>query len=174
MPTFDFEGYQDEALSFWRRRVVRRMTAGFAGLLVVILYGWLGYIWLGWSPSDSLYMVAITVSTVGFTEVQPLESGAERFHTMSIIAFGTLAVAYTVGNFLAFLTEVDLQQFLGHQRVRRRIEELNGHTIVTGYGRMGSLLCTEMTATSQPFVLIERDPGRIAELERQGYPLHYR
>lgn len=45
------------------------------GLLVVLLVGTVGFMYLEeMSPVDSLYMTVITLSTVGFGEVNPLHS----------------------------------------------------------------------------------------------------
>ena len=82
----------------------------------------LGY-W-GWEPFDALFMVVITISGVGFGEVRPMGSSAERIHTMLIIGLGMLAVGYTIASFIQFLTEGEIQRLVGHQRMRRQIELL--------------------------------------------------
>jgi voltage-gated potassium channel len=74
-----------------------------------------------------------------------------------------------VAGFLQFVTEGEIQRVLGHQRVRRQIETMAGHIIVAGFGRMGSLVCEELAAAGEAFVLIEQSPDRVAEIERRGY-----
>lgn len=144
--------------SFWQRNSVRRMLTGFSAVASVVVLGVLGYISLGWAPFDALFMVVITISGVGFGEVRPMGSSAERIHTMLIIGLGMLAVAYTLAGFVQFLTEGEIQRLLGRQRMRRQIETLRGHTIVAGFGRVGTLVCEELTAAELPFVVIERRP----------------
>src|SRR3954454_20883510 len=153
---------------FWQRSSVRRILLGFSAVFAVIGLGVLGYVALGWAPFDALFMVVITISGVGFGEVRPMGSSAERIHTMLVIALGMVAVAYTIAGFVQFLTEGEIQRLLGHQRMRRQIELLSGHTVVAGFGRVGSLVCTELTAAEMPFVVIERATDRVAEIERQG------
>jgi voltage-gated potassium channel len=53
--------------------------------------------------------------------------------------------------------------------VKRQIEGLRDHTIVAGLGRMGSLVCAELEAAGETFVLIERNPQRAPEIERRGW-----
>src|SRR4051812_2564449 len=154
---------------FWQRGSVRRITVGFMAVFAVIGLGVVGYVSLGWSPFDALFMVVITISGVGFGEVRPMGTTAERVHTMLVIFLGMTAVAYTLAGFIQFLTEGEIQRLLGHQRMRRQIETLSGHTIVAGFGRVGSLVCDELTAAEIPFVVIDRAPERVAEIERQGY-----
>jgi voltage-gated potassium channel len=155
--------------SFWRRSSVRRLVIGFATVLAVVVLGTLGYIMLGWTPLDALFMVVITISGVGFGEVRPMGSTAERVHTMLIIALGMIAVAYTVAGFVQFLTEGEILRLLGHQRMRRQIEEMSGHTVVAGFGRVGSLVCDDLAAAEVPFVVIERSPEKVGEIEGRGF-----
>src|SRR5205807_1593556 len=119
-----------DELTFWRRRSVRRMVLGFSAIFSVIVLGVVGYMVMGWSAFDALFMVWITISGVGFGEVRPMSSSLERIHTMLVIAFGMLAVAYTLAGFVQLLTEGEIQRLLGHQRVRRQIETLQNHIIV--------------------------------------------
>ncbi|MBV8557160.1 MAG: potassium channel protein [Planctomycetaceae bacterium] len=155
--------------SFWRRSSVRRLVIGFATVLAVVVLGTLGYIMLGWTPFDALFMVVITISGVGFGEVRPMGSTAERVHTMLIIALGMIAVAYTVAGFVQFLTEGEILRLLGHQRMRRQIEEMSGHTVVAGFGRVGSLVCDDLAAAEVSFVVIERSPEKVGEIEGRGF-----
>jgi voltage-gated potassium channel len=133
-----------------------------------MIYGVAGYVVCGWHPFDALFMVVITVSGVGFGEVLPLDNLPLRVHTMIVIAAGLVAVAYTVAGFVQFVAEGEIQHLLGQERVRRQIETLQDHTIVVGYGRMGSLLCQDLKAADVPFVLVDNSPTRAADLERLG------
>jgi voltage-gated potassium channel len=96
-------------------------------------------------------------------------SPAERVHTIFVIATGGIAVGYTVASLVALLTEGEIRRALGHQRMRRQIEGLSGHTIVAGFGRIGSLVAEELAAGGRTFVLIERSGDRIPDIERRGF-----
>src|SRR5262249_1441883 len=148
-----------------RRRAVRRILFGFAAIQLVMLYGILGYLAMGWSFFDALYQVVITISGVGFGEVRPLTSMAARIHTMAIIGLGISSVAYTLGAFVQFLTESELLGYFGHQRMMRQIQALSRHTIIAGFGRVGALVCEELAAADQPFVVVELEHERAAEIE---------
>src|SRR4051794_9337189 len=94
---------------FWQRRSVHRMLIGLAWVGVIVVLGTLGYVAMGWSAVDALYMVVITISGVGYGEVRPMASTPERIHTMIVIALGIVAMAYTVAGFLQFLTEGEIR-----------------------------------------------------------------
>ena len=51
-----------------------------------------------------------------------------------------VAVAYTLAGFVQLLTEGEIRNYLGRQRMKRQIESLKGHTIIVGFGRVGVLV----------------------------------
>jgi voltage-gated potassium channel len=157
------------APSFWRRRSVRRVMHGILAEMIVVLYGVLGYVVLGWTPFDALYMVVITISGVGFGEVRAMGSTAERIHTMIVITFGMVVVGYTLGRFIQFLTEGEIEDLVGHRRMRRQIEKLEGHTVVAGFGRVGALVCDGLVAAEIPFVVIENDKALVPDIESHAF-----
>jgi voltage-gated potassium channel len=144
------------------------MVYGFSAIAVVAIYGTAGYLPMGWCTLDEIYQVVITISGVGFNEVRPLSSVLLRLHTMAMIGMGMLSVAFTLGSFVQFLAESEILDYLGHQRMMRRIDDLSRHTIVAGYGRVGTLVCDELAERDQPFVVIELSSERSLELERRG------
>lgn len=159
-----------DELPLWRRPSVRHIGYGLAALATVYCLGVVGYLVQGWDVLDATYMVAITISTTGFTEVRPLATPALRIHTMAIIGLGTLSVAYLVGACLQLVTEGEILRLLGSRDLRRRLLMLDHHAIIVGFGRMGSLVCEELAAAHVPFVVIEQDAHLIAELQRRRFP----
>jgi voltage-gated potassium channel len=151
------------------RAAVRRIIFGFAAIGVVAIYGVAGYLAMGWSLLDAVYQVVITISGVGFGEVRPLTSTPARFHTMAIIGMGILSVAFTLGAFVQLLTETEILGYFGRQRMKKDIKMLSGHTIVAGYGRVGGLVCEELAAREQPFVIVELSPERAAMAGARGF-----
>jgi voltage-gated potassium channel len=138
-------------------------------MLGVLGLGVCGYLAAGWSLGDAIYMIVITLSTVGFTEVRPISGAWLRLHTTLVIVFGYIAVSYTLAGLVALLTEEELRRYLGTQRVKRQIEALRDHVIVVGLGRMGTQVCAELESRGTPFVVIDRDAETIEALERRGW-----
>ena len=153
----------------WQRSSFQRIVRGAGSVGVVMVFGVLGYVYYGWTWFDALFMVVITISGVGFGEVRPLASSGERIHTMMVIGFGLLAMAYTVAGFVQYLTEGEIRNYLGQQRMRRQIAALTAHTIIVGFGRIGLLVAEELRSSQGAFVVVEKAADRIAELERRGY-----
>jgi len=117
---------------------------------------------------DALYMVMITISSVGFTETSQL-SPALQVYFILLILVGMSAVGYTLGGLLQMMTAGELQRAMELRRMSRDISQLSGHVILCGYGRMGQILAAELKRQQQPLVVLERDSGRAAECEEAGY-----
>lgn len=167
MPTL--EHIKHEIALYWQRSSIRRIVTGIAAVVGVFIFGVGGYVANGWTAFDGLFMVAITISGVGFGEVNPLTTSGLRWHTMLVIAAGLVSVGYTLAGFLQFLTEGELQRLLGHSRMRRQIDLLDGHIVVAGFGRVGSLVCEELKKADVPFVIVELASERTAEIEALGF-----
>lgn len=136
-----------------------------AGVVVLAVYGYMEL--EGWSMSDSIYMVIITLSTVGFGEVQPLSSEG-RMLTSFLILAGVGNFAFILGAFSQLLVEGKFFHFIGSRRVVKTISKLKGHCVVCGYGRIGSVVVDEIIAEAQDVVVIEHDPEAVKKLQEEG------
>lgn len=142
------------------------LRVGFALIIGVIVFGTVGYTVVeGWSIFDSFYMTVITISTTGFRELRPLTVPG-RVLTILLIIFGVLAIAYTGGRAVQLLLET---QYFRRRKMNRQIDELNGHYIICGYGRMGKVICEDLAHNNVPFVVIENNSKKIEELLASGY-----
>ena len=135
----------------------------------VIVTSTLGYIVLGWSPLEAFYMVIITVFAVGYGEVLPVNSVAAHVWTMIVILSGWSAVVFTLGGVIKSVTEGELQRARETVRKQRIMEKLCDHVIICGYGRMGQTLAAELAENAVPFVIIDREEERAAQIEADGY-----
>lgn len=146
-----------------------RIRTGVALFAITIITAVIGYILLGWPILDAIYMVVITIFGVGYGEVQPLETPAERIFTIFVIVAGTSSVVYIVGGFVQMVTEGELNRALDTQRKSRTIAKLNGHVIICGYGRIGQVLAQHLDHAQQPFIILDSNPERVASAEARGY-----
>jgi voltage-gated potassium channel len=147
--------------------VVRRRLA-FAGALLVLVTvgGTLGYHRMGqgqWSLQDCAYMVIITLTSVGYAEVLPLQDvEGGRLFTMALLVGGTGMSLYFLSALTAFIIEGDLRAALWRRKMERKLSELTGHFVVCGAGRTGRYVVDELVETGTTVVVVER---REAELD---------
>lgn len=148
-------------------RHVRLAGALFLSVLVV---GFFGYTFLtGASAIDAAYMTIITITTVGYGEVIELDA-AGRVFTMGLLVAGVGAVTYGAIAGVEFLVEGHLGRYIERRRMHARIEELDQHVIVCGYGRTGRQVVDRLARDDIPHVVVESDRAKAAALEAYGIP----
>jgi voltage-gated potassium channel len=151
------------------RRIRQELIGGVVALISVMLIGVLWYRLVeGWRWVDSAYMTAITLSTVGFMEVQPLGDRGRLF-TISLIAMGLVSIGYIVNRFTDAIIEGYFQDELKSRRQRRLIETLSEHYIICGFGRTGRQIAHEFKAEGIPFLVIDAS----MEVVQQAQQLEY-
>ncbi len=137
-------------------------------LIIVVLLaiclvagGTVGYMVIeGWTVLDSVYMTVITLSTIGYGEVNPV-SQPGRIFTLALIVLGVGFFLYVIGNVVQFLVEGRIRLVLGRHKLDKQISQLNNHYIVCGYGRMGRAFCRYLIQRGLKFVVIEKNADRI-------------
>jgi voltage-gated potassium channel len=135
---------------------------------LLLAAGTLGYLLIErMSFLDALYMTVITITSVGFDEVQPL-SAAGRIFTIALILGGVGTLAYALTRAAEALLESGLFR---RGKMLMDIARLSGHVIVCGYGRMGRAVASKLRAQGAACVVIERDPALVEELGA-GHVLH--
>jgi voltage-gated potassium channel len=145
--------------------------AGFAAslLLTIIVGGTLGYTIIErWPVWDAFYMTVTTVATVGFREVHPLSFAGQVF-TIGLIFCGVGTAFYCATLLASSLVEGGLHRRFEQHRFTRMLEQLEGHFILCGYGRIGGIIAEELVRQHVPFIVIERDPGRMQKVLDRGW-----
>ena len=117
---------------------------------------------------DALYMVIITVFTVGYGEIRPINTPAFDAITISLIVFGCTGIIFLTG---ALVQLHHPQPASTRSWALKRMNCTNrssskGHVIVCGFGRFGSVLARSLTATSAGL----RHPRRERSARRRGPP----
>jgi voltage-gated potassium channel len=151
------------------RLALRRVQGAILALVIIATVGVLGYmVFEGWSFADALYMTVITLTTVGYREVRPLDTSAQLW-TMALLITGVGTLFYAAVSSVEFVVEGTIRGYFGRRRMERAISKLSGHHILCGYGRVGHQVAKEFAADGVPFVIIEQDPETVEECSAEGY-----
>jgi len=137
-----------------------------SGLLLT--FGTVGYMIIeGFSLLDALFMTVITLTTVGYGEVRPLDE-AGRLFTIVLIMMGAGFVAYNLAYFTQLLLDGNLLELYRRRKVRRQLELLRNHYVICGYGQMGQIVTRELIRNNVPVVVIENDEATVMRLQEKG------
>jgi voltage-gated potassium channel len=148
------------------QHAVRRLRTAIGALVLAVLIGVAGYRIIEHIPwFDAYYMSLVTLSTVGFGEVIPL-SHTGRVFTSFLIIFNIGFFAYAISTITSILTDGDIHAFFQDYKMMERIKKLQNHTIVCGFGRHATEVCKELSKENLPFMVLETDPAKIEQLQR--------
>jgi len=134
----------------------------------LLLLGTVGYMALEQlSLIDALYLTVTTVSTVGYGDVVA-KSNAGRLFTIALILFGVGSAFYVFTSVFQVVLEGKLRDVLGRRGMQRRIENLSGHVIVCGAGRVGNVVMERLQQDKALFVVIDQDAAVWQSLVEKG------
>ena len=145
---------------------IRRRALLAGGLLgVVLVGGTAAYYYIGGGKAtliDSLYMVVITIATIGYGEVVDLShSPGGRVFTMFLSFAGIGIMTYIMMSLTAFVVEGELNEAFRRRKMEKRIEKLSDHYIVCGADGVGSHVARELLVTKRPYVVVDVDREKI-------------
>lgn len=138
-------------------------------MVVIVLAATVAYMFAGWSLPDAIYMVLLTVFTVGYREVRPVDTALLRAITIGTIVLGCTGMIMVTGTLVQVLTFSQIQRFLGTNRLKTDINRLKNHVIVCGFGRIGVMLAKDLAAGGVAFVILDRDEARLSQARSLGY-----
>ncbi|MFD2828838.1 potassium channel family protein [Leeuwenhoekiella polynyae] len=126
--------------------IVSMLAMGVFGFRFFAEYTW----------TDAVYMTMITISTVGFGEVQPLNDTAKIF-TVILILVSVVVLGYAISIITEYILSRSNFELIKQRSVQKKIDKLNNHVIIVGYGRNGKQAAQKLMTYHKPFVIIELD-----------------
>ena len=150
-----------------RERQFKHIVIGFLMLGTAVLVGIIGFmIFEEFTFTEAFFMTIITISTVGYEEVHPLDNTGMLFTSILIIfSFGIFL--YVVTSFTRFLVEGVFRNYFKDNKVKKRIRKLSGHVIVCGYGRNGRQGVIELMDHKKKFIIIENNQKILDEIREE-------
>lgn len=149
------------------------LRAALLLLLLEIILGVVGYIALeDYNFPDAFYMVVITISTVGFSEIEPL-SEAGRIFTSGLIFVNIGVFAYLLATFSYYIIEGEIFKRMHLNQIEERINKMEGHVILCGFGKYGKEISSSLALHGTPYVIIENDPEKIEIIQQTDSDILY-
>jgi voltage-gated potassium channel len=128
-------------------------------VVAVLTFGTVGYVVVGLGPFDALYQTAITISTVGYGEIGPADEvdRAYRIFTLVLVLVAASSVVYTASVLVETLVEGTINDSFRRRRMQHRVDRLQDHVIVAGWGRVGRSIARYARRQGRPVVALEQD-----------------
>ena len=138
----------------------------FVALLLIGTFGYMVFentgFWMG------LYLTIITVFTVGYGDIVPVHDSG-RIFTVFLVITSVSFVFYVFSKITETMIEGELRGLYKRRKMHRQISRLKEHYIICGFGRIGKEICRILQEYKRPFVVIEKDPVEIKNLEELQY-----
>lgn len=152
----------------FRFRLFAKVYYAIGIIVAIIFIGTFGFMWIeGWTFVEAFYMTIITITTVGFGEVHPLDTGGRMFAIGLILtSFGTFA--YAISAITTYLVGGEYRVYFREYKSRKEVDKLENHTIICGYGRVGKQAALELEAHNKPYVVVEKDDDAVLDLKTHG------
>jgi len=132
-----------------------KINTAISLLILLFFTGVFGFkLMSGYSWVDAVYMTVITVTTVGFGEVQPLDPQAKIF-TVFLILTSVVIVGYAFKIITEYIISRNDISELKHKKMQKQIDSLSNHIIICGFGRNGKQAAKKLIMHKRSFVVIE-------------------
>lgn len=142
------------------------VTASFI-MLIIFTLGSTGYHFIeDMTWFEGLYMTFITISTIGFTELQTL-SNEGRVFTMMIFVTGIGVISYIASQTTQLIFEGEI---FYKRAMQKRLEKMEQHYIICGYGRIGHRIAEVLKDAGLPLVVVENRASSIERLKNDKMP----
>lgn len=146
------------------KKNINRIVLPIVILVFTLVSGIMAYytIWYseGGSLIDAVYMTFITVTTVGYQEIFPLDTTG-RFITIAVSVVGIGSLFYLLSAVMENLVSDETMMYRRNKKLKKKIEYLENHIIVVGIGRVGAMVVDQLKETKKEFVVISKEfePG---------------
>ena len=156
-------------LNFFKSKIYVALTL----VLFTLLVGVLGYRFVsGYSWLDAIYMTVITITTVGYGEVNPLNDDAKIF-TIILILSSVVIVGYAISIITEYILNKNNFENIKQRKMQKAIDKLSNHIIICGFGRNGEQAAKKLKAYNRSFVIVEQDKEIIKRHRKEDLKFIY-
>jgi voltage-gated potassium channel len=121
-----------------------------------------------WTLAQCAYFVAISITTVGYSELPELAKVPwGHFFTVIVILLGLGVALYSVSVLTTYFIEGEFQRSRLRRKVGKMIDKVQDHIIVCGVGTTGMHVVDELLATQWPLVAIDVDQRHLDRVQEK-------
>lgn len=147
-----------------RLLLFKRLFIPVVLLACLTLIGTFGYMLIeNYDFLEALYMTIITVASVGFNEVHPL-SNPGRIFTIFLIVINLGLFTYFITLLSRYFFDLEFINKYKMINMENKIQHLNNHVIICGFGRNGKESAQILYNNKIPFVVLEEKEEALTDL----------
>lgn len=140
-----------------RKLIDSNLKLAIVLIIMVFITGVVGFHFLyDYTWIDALYMTIITVSTVGYGEVQPMGAYGKIFTSVFIIS-GLFIFGFGLSTITEHILNKNNIGNLKRNKMKKKIDSFKDHVIVCGYGQNGKEAVQKLIDYRKDFVIIDRN-----------------
>jgi len=148
-----------------RTLIFRELFVPLLAIFAIVIIGFVGLMFIEkLSPLQSLYMLVITLATIGYGDVVPVTDAGKIF-TICLVLAGFTVGLYAVGKISAFFVEGELSKLLKQRKMNKVLDSMKDHYIVCGYGKTGKRVLEDLLNKGLDVVIIENNAERSEKLK---------
>jgi len=148
-----------------RTLIFRELFVPLLAIFAIVLIGFVGLMFIEkLSPLQSIYMLVITLATIGYGDVVPVTDAGKIFIICIVLAGFTVGL-YAVGKISAFFVEGELSKLLKQRKMNKVLDSMKDHYIVCGYGKTGKRVLEDLLNKGLDVVIIENNAERSEKLK---------
>jgi voltage-gated potassium channel len=156
---FEPTGMRGSHVRIWLLVVVGAIAIGTAGYKIIEPH---------WPLMDALYMTVITLTTVGYREVGPLNQ-AGQIWTMILALTGVGLIFGSVGIVAEYLVVEATSGQREAKRMTEAVNKLHDHYILCGFGRVGATVARELVHAGRKVVVIDVLSESLGRARKEGF-----
>lgn len=154
----------DDEISTMKELSSRLTIFGITIIIAIFLYGIIGSVFImKLDINNAIYFTFETIATIGYGDIVPTTHIQKIFvTTLAFAGIGTIAVIIS-----SVMRNITLRINIARSDsiMKRKIEHMNNHYILCGYGRVGSVVLDELMKRNQNVIVIDNDAGVIERLQ---------
>ena len=145
-----------------------RLLFAIAVLLAIVVTGTFWYVWIeDFGLFGGLYMAVITLTTVGYEEVGPLDTSG-RWFTIGYVLAGIGVMFYVASSIVEELVAGGVAEALGTRRWSRKAKRMRDHVVICGQGRVGREVLRLLRARDEQVLAIDAREDRLEAARSLG------
>ena len=138
-------------------------------LIFLIFAGIVGFKYIsGYSWMDAIYMTVITITPVGYTDVEALDHQAKIF-IIGLILSSAIILAYALKVISEYIISKNNINEFKQMKMQKKINALSEHVIICGYGRNGRQAAKKLHSHQRNFVVIDKDETVFQNCENKDF-----